>query len=236
MKNSSIKQINTAGLIGYIFSIILIIIVIAGMVAVGIGIVGALAISNNDINVKVATNISVNSTGNFLEKLSSFISIGGIEDLNVLTEDAKDDIKLNDSDLSELNIKEENGGLIINAKTNEITISMKRIIVALIATFIFLIAVTVSLFMVKALMKALKNSETPFSAEVIKKMTNFANSLVCVVILKTLLSGFWSILSTGLKFEISVDLGSILLVAFIYVLITVFKYGAKLQQESDETI
>ena len=50
MKNSNVKKINVAGLIGYIISIILIVCTIVGMVAIGIVTVGALSISNNDIN------------------------------------------------------------------------------------------------------------------------------------------------------------------------------------------
>lgn len=236
MKKSSIKKINTAGLIGYIISIILIICAIAGMVGIGICTVGAIAVSNNDINVKISTKINVKSTGNFLDKLNSFISIDGVKDLNTLTEDAKDGIKLNDKDISNLSIEEENGGLNINADTKEITISMKKIIIALIASFIFLGAVTVSLYMVKRLMKSLRNCETPFSEEVIKNMSQFAISLICVVVLHIVLSGFWSSITSGLNYKLSINLESILLVAVIYILITVFKYGAKLQQESDETL
>lgn len=236
MKNPSIKKINTAGLIGYIVSIILIVCTIAGMVGIGICTVGAIAISNNDINVKMSTNINVNSTGNFFKKLNSFVFIDVIDDLSTLTEDAKDGIKLNDNDISELSVKEENGGLNINAKTNDINISMNKIIVALITAFIFLGAVTVSLYMVKALMKSLKECETPFAEEVIKNMTRFATSLVCVVFLNIIFSGFWSSITTELNYKPSINLGSILLVAVIYILITVFKYGAELQRESDETL
>ena len=236
MKNSSIKKINTAGKIGYIISIFLIIAVIAAMVAICICTVGALAISKNNINVKVATNINVNSTGNFLGKLNSFVFIDGVKDLNALTEDAKEGIKLDDKDITELKVEEKNGGLVIDAKIDEITISMNKIIVSLIATFVFLGAVTVSLYMVKALMKSLKNCESPFSEDVIKNMTRFAISLVCVIILEVICSGFWSSLKAASSYELSIDLGSILLVAVIYILVTVFKYGAKLQQESDETL
>lgn len=236
MKDTSIKKINTAGKVGYVVSILLIVCTIVAMVGIGIATVGAFVISNNEINVKMATNIKINSTGNFLGRLNSFVHIDGIDDFNTLTEDAKEGIKLNDSDISELSVNEENGGLDINAKTNEITFSMKRVIAALIAGFIFLGAVTISLYMVKALMKSLKDCETPFSEEVIKNMTNFATALVCTVALKILLSGFWSTLKTGFNYKISVDFGSVLLVAVIYILIVVFKYGAKLQQESDETL
>ena len=236
MENSGIKKINTAGKIGYIISIFLIIGTILGMVAIGICTAGAIVISDNDINIKVATNINVNSTGNFLEKINSFIFVKGVEDLSTLTEKGEEGLKLDDSDISELSVVEKDGGLLINAKTNEITISMKRVIIALIAGFLFLGAVTVSLYKVKALMKSLRECQTPFSDEVIKNMTKFANSLVVVVVLEILLSGFWSSIKTGMKYEISFNLGSVLLVAVIYILIIVFKYGAQLQRESDETL
>lgn len=236
MKNSKVKKINTAGLIGYIISIILIVCTIVGMVAIGILTAGAATISKDNINVKVATNVDINSTGNFLGKLNSFIGIDGVEDLSTLTQDAKEGIKLEDKDISELSVKEEDGGFSINAKTNEITISMKKIIIALVLAFLFLGVVTYALYMVKALMKSLKNCETPFSEEVIENMTRFGTSLVCVVVLKILFGGFWSTLTTGLRYDLNVDLSSILLVAVIYILITVFKYGAGLQQESDETL
>ena len=236
MENSNIKKINIAGKIGYIISIFLIIAVIVAMVAIGILTVGACTILNDDINVKFATDINVNSKGNFLNTLNYFVSIDGVKDLNNLTEEAKDGIKLNDKDISEISVKEENGGLLINAKTNDVTISMNKIIVSLVATLIFLVAITVSLYMLKALMKSLKNCKTPFSEDIIKNMTRFGYSLVCVVVLEILCSGFWSSLKAVSNYEFSVDLGSILLVAIIYILITVFKYGAKLQQESDETL
>lgn len=237
MKNSNIKKINTAGLIGYIISIILIVCTIAGMVAIGILTAGAITVSKDNINVKVATNVDINSTGNFLGKLKHFIGLDGIEDFSTLTEDAKDGMKLNDDNISEISVKEENGGLSINAKTNEITISMKKVTIALILSIIFLGAVTVTLYMVKALMKTLKNCETPFSEEVIKNMTRFGTSLVCVLVLKILFGGFWSTLTVpGFRYNLNIDLSSVLLVAVIYILITVFKYGAGLQQESDETL
>ena len=233
MENTSIKKINIAGKVGYIISILLIVCTIVGMVGIGICTAGAIAIANDNINVKMDTNININSTGNFLSKLNSFIFIDGVKDLNTLTEEG---VKVNDKDIAELSVKEENGGLIVNDKTNEITISMKKIIIALISAFIFLGAVTVSLYMVKALMKSLKNCETPFSEEVIKNMTRFANSLVCVVALNIILSGFWSSFTPGMSYKTSINLGSVLLVAVIYILITVFKYGAQLQRESDETL
>ena len=67
-------------------------------------------------------------------------------------------------------------------------------------------------------------------------MSRFAVSMFPAVILGMLTSGFWSYASGGTNFSMTVNLGSILAVAVIYLLIVVFKYGAKLQKESDETL
>ena len=234
MKNSSIKKINTAGLIGYIVSIILIVFTITAMVFIGIATAGAITIAKDDINVKVDTNININSKGNFLGKLNSFMGIDGVKDLNDLTNEKN--VKLNDSTLSEITTEEKDGGFAINAKTNEITISMKRIVVSLISAFIFFAALTVTLHMVKVLMNALRKCETPFSEKVIKSMTRFSISLICTVVLGFVNSGFWSSLRTGGSYTFSINIGSLLLVAVIYILVVVFKYGAELQKESDETL
>ena len=236
MNNTNIKKINTAGLVGYILSIILIIGVIVAMVGIVICTIGAAAISDNNINVKIATNVEINSTGDFLKKLGSFISIDGIDDLSSLAEDAKDNIKVNDEDLAELQVQENDSGFVINAKTNEITINMKKIIVALIAALIFLVFVNYALFMLKALMNSLKKCETPFSEEIINRMTKFSYAIIIVVVLNTILSGFWSSLTTSYNYQLDINVESILFVAIIYILIVVFKYGAKLQKESDETL
>ena len=90
--------------------------------------------------------------------------------------------------------------------------------------------------MLKALMKSLKNCETPFSEDIIKNMTRFANSLFFVVLFNMTTNGYWASIKAGTLFRPTVNLESILFVSVIYILIVVFKYGAKLQQESDETL
>ena len=133
MENQSVKKINIAGNIGYVISILLIVCSIAAMVGLGIGLIATAVVSNNEINVKVATNVDISSKGNFINKIVPFVSLDGV-DLKNITEEAKDNIKVNDEDISELSIQEQDGGLNIKAKTNEITISMKKITIFLAAT------------------------------------------------------------------------------------------------------
>jgi hypothetical protein len=236
MKNTGIKGINTAGLIGYIISVLLSIAIIATMVITGIGTAGAIAIADKEIKVNMSTAIDISSTGDFLGTLNKFMKVGEVENLeDIITEDGKT-VKVNDSDLSELSAYKTENGFLVNAKTNEKVITIKNIIINLVATFIFLLTAEVAVHFLASLMKALRKCETPFCDSVIKSMSRFAISLIPAVCLNMLCGGLWSSLGNRGEFGMTVNLSSVLLVAVIFLLIAVFKYGAQLQQESDETL
>ena len=237
MKSSSIKKINVAGTVGYVISILLIVCSIASMVMVGIGCAAAVAVSKDEISVKIHSDIDINSTGNFLDMLNKFVYVGGVDNIgDLLTEDGKE-IEVNDKDISGISVAENaEGGLSVGVKTNEITFSIKRIVAALILSFVFLGAVTVALEMLKRLMKSLKSCETPFSQEIVSRMSRFAYSLIPVAVLNTVCSGIWPTVSHGAEYDFTLNLGVIMLVAIIYLLVLVFRHGAQLQRESDETL
>lgn len=236
MKNKGIKGINTAGLIGYIISVLLSIAVIATMVITGIGTAGAIAIADKEIKVNMSTAIDISATGDFLGTLNKFMKVGEVENLeDIITEDGKT-VKVDDSDLSEVSAYKTENGFLVNAKTNEKVFTIKNIIVNLVATFIFLITVEIAVHFLASLMKALRKCETPFCESVIKSMSRFAISLIPTVFMNMVCGGMWSSLFSGSGFAMTVNLGSVMLVAVIFLLIAVFKYGALLQQESDETL
>lgn len=233
MNNKGIEKIKTAGTIGYIASILLIVVSITAMVFTGIVTAGAVAVSGDNIEVNVSSDIDITSSGNFLGKLNKFIKLDGVDDLSSLTENPSKAV--DGGEFSDLKVTEKDGGLVISAKSNEISFGMKRVIVALVFTFLFLGAATVMLEMLKYLMKALKSCETPFCDSVIKWMTRFGYSLIPLVVIKSVCDAVWSSI-TGGEIDFSLDLSSILIFAVVYVLIIIFKYGAQLQRESDETL
>lgn len=237
MKNSGIKKINTAGLIGYIVCILLIVCSISCMVVTAIGTAAAISVSKENVSARVSTNIDISSTGNFLEKLNKYMNISGVENLSDLITEDGETVEVNDRDISEVTVAKTKGGSFsVDVKTNEITFSTARIIASLVVSFIFLGAVTVMLHLLKALMKSLKTCETPFADDVIRNMTRFANSLIPVVVLNMLCGGLWNAVTRGAEIGLTVNLGSVLVVAVIYLLVIVFRYGAQLQKESDETL
>ena len=235
MNNSMKKKINTAGLIGYIISILLIIAMIACLVGTCIAAVGVGVISDEDVNVKTSTNINVTASGDILSKLDSFIKIDGVEELGDLSEGGKAE-NLEDSDLSELSVEKSENGIKVNALTNEVTFSAKRLIFALVITAVYLLAIVIMLYMIKAFMKALKSCDTPFADNVIRPMQKFGYSLIPVVVLSMINNSAWEGFINSSSFDFSINIEAILVLAVVFILIMVFKYGAELQKQSDETL
>ena len=106
--------------------------------------------------------------------------------------------------------------------------------------FISMLSLTltlITLFFVGSLCKAFQNCSSPFEENVIKKMQNFAVSLIPWTIL-TLVTNAVAVGLFSNKFNLNftIDLDVVLLVLVVLVLVYIFKYGAILQQESDETL
>ena len=125
----------------------------------------------------------------------------------------------------------------IDATANSVTFSKGKLLLSLVSTVLFLLSVVIVLYMVKALMKALKECDTPFAETVITAMKRFAYALIPAVVLSAVTEGLWSMFISGSNgIELSLNLGGLLLIAVIFILVMVFTYGAELQRESDETL
>ena len=236
MNNQSIKKINVAGTIGYVICILLIIASIGCAAGVAIGTAGAIATRSENVRVNVSTDIDLKSDGDFFSKLNRFVKIDGVENLTDLISDDGKVFTPEDNDISEISVKKQNGGLAVKAKLGEKDYSMNYIIFALVVAFSYLIVITVTLYKLKALMKALKECESPFTGNVVDRMSTFSKWLIPVAVLHILNSSAWNSLGGDSSFGLTVNLGVVLLAAVVFILVSVFRYGADLQKESDETL
>ncbi len=237
--NSKIKKnINTAGTVGYIVSILIIVVLICAMVSVALCTVAAGLVAKEDVNVTMATQIDVSAGKNVLEKLRGFVTLDDGEDFADITELPDGvSVSVDDKDISDFAVKETENGIEINAKTTPVQFTAGRLIAALVVAFIYLGCLTVMFYMIKALMKALKECDTPFTENVIKKMEAFGWSLIPVIVLSAINESAWgAIVSGGSLVDFSLNIGGLLVLAVAFVLTLVFKYGAELQQQSDETL
>ena len=107
-----------------------------------------------------------------------------------------------------------------------------RLIPALLAAAFMLISVCFA----AALCKAFSRCASPFEDRVVHKLRMLAFSLIPWTVLSSLVKNgtLWNLRAVNI--HIGVDLGIVLVVLIIFALSYIFKYGAVLQRESDETL
>lgn len=129
---------------------------------------------------------------------------------------------------------------VLTISTNGETIqkaSLHDLVYVLICALLSLTMTMVSLFFAGFLCKAIERCDSPFDENVIVKMRNFAFSLIPWVILSSITNSLISSLMAGnFGMNVSIDLSMLIIVLVILALTYIFKYGAVLQQESDETL
>lgn len=109
--------------------------------------------------------------------------------------------------------------------------------VMLLAGMIVLVMTLITLNFIGALCKAFRDCESPFEERIIKKMQRLAIVLIPWTVVSSVSDSFMSWLVSGKTgWSLSVDMGIVLVVLIVLVLVYIFKYGAVLQQESDETL
>lgn len=85
--------------------------------------------------------------------------------------------------------------------------------------------------------KAIEKCESPFEDSVITRMRNFAFSLIPWAVFSSVPKyAVENMFNNNVKINFSLDMNIILIVLIILALTVVFKYGAMLQKESDETL
>ena len=95
----------------------------------------------------------------------------------------------------------------------------------------------VVLFFLKRICKALSVCETPFSETVIDSMQKLSISLIPVFVYSLFKDSLIESLMYGeMSLGIEFDFFTVLMVVLVFLLTFIFKYGAMLQQESDETL
>lgn len=113
-----------------------------------------------------------------------------------------------------------------------------KILVELLAMALGTLILTfVTLIFVGRLCKAFRDCQSPFEENVINKMQHFAYALIPWAVISTITTSLTeSMLNNKVIVNFRFDLRTILIVLVVLVLVYIFKYGAILQQESDETL
>lgn len=235
-KEATIQKINTYGKIGKIITIILAVLVgLSTFVTIVGGIV--LKVMPNDLMVLRMDNVttailnpavidSSMPTGELQAVVDAFNNgtVKGGVNLGAVSF-AMDHAELKD------------GTLVLTSSGNVGDISLDTLSIGVFVAAIALILTFISLLFGAFLCRAFEVCESPFDNMVIKKMRNFAFSLLPWAVFSSVPDSVMnSILNNSLRMRLSLDENVIFTVLIILALTVVFKYGAELQRESDETL
>lgn len=235
MKENIISKINKIGKVANIVLKIFEVITIIAMVAILIATVVFAVMPKDFIKVNFSGEANVK-----IDVKEIGVSLSESDEnaiINELSSDSDDVIELNGLDYAMDSVEVEDDVIVYNASAQTRTVHLKNLFVLMIAAFIFLGATLVSIIFAGRMCKALKDCETPFEGSVIKAMQKFGYSLIPWPILSSVVESIADSFFSGvINIGLSIDLSLVLAVIVVIILSYIFKYGAMLQQESDETL
>ncbi|MEE0873249.1 MAG: hypothetical protein UIH27_07235 [Ruminococcus sp.] len=226
MENSIKKKINVFGRVGKIITTIIIVFL---LVAEGFMLVGAVitaVLPNDCVSVDVAGTAEIHVDTDYFD-----INEGQIY-LNV------GDNKIALGGITDEQLKIYNNSPVVmrfDAKTAALHFDLRSAFFILMISMADAAAMVVALFFLRALMKQFMICDTPFSDGVIKKMRAFAISLIPTVAVAFVTDALGSEVLSFFS-NAHVDLLTVGFVVVIFILTAIFKYGAQLQKQYDETV
>lgn len=224
MENTIKKRINTFGKAAKIITTIVIVfmLVTEGFLLAG-GIIAAVVPGDSvTVDTESGTEINVDKKFFGVDGKQFYINIGGGK------------LHIGEFDREGYEIKDENAGLSMIGNVKNRHYDMNTALWWIVCEVISLAAVIVALYFFRSLMKQFMICDTPFSDDIVNKMRAFAIALIpCMII--------WQAFSAAKNYIAGNEAGFNLLftaafVLIIFVLTMIFKYGAELQKEHDDTV
>lgn len=252
MKENVIKKVNTFGKVGIVVGHICRIISIVAAVGMILFAIGTVLVSDRlgEIEyysgVKWTMNFSEFSEEDKAEIIPLILEeLENNETDELLIQSSKVNASTGHLNLSmqgeEMSIvsteyDEDNSTIMVDARTNDINVlpPVKVVILSLCVVLTAVAEVITFTFVIK-LCKEFKHCETPFAQSIVTNLKKVAYSLIPWCITYPLLDAGLEMMASN-TFAFSIDLGLVFVVFAIISLTYIFRYGAVLQQESDETL
>lgn len=232
MREKSVKTVNVIGLVGKILSIIAIVFTGLGMSGVLIATIAMHILPKSFLDVRINTGIKA------IVDMSGF----GDEVVNALNSDEfaeglENGASFNGNDISMASVRVEGSKLYVDGETEITEINVRNIrIVLWLAVFSMAMAIVICVF-VPRLSEAFRVCSTPFCNLVISRMNQLAICLIPWAIVTWIAEKVaTSLMSNSVNLGVNVNFAFIGAVILLFGLVQIFKYGAVLQQEADETL
>lgn len=217
MKDENVKKINTLGKVSKIILIIVQVFIIIAFVACIVGSIIVLAIPNDSIRINGQGTLNISVDSDLLEK-----GLVSMEESNVKLTYKGIDLRFTgtekDSRNGETTYVFEASALNLTAREFKTVSVMGCLAGALVLACFYVVSV-----FGKKLSKALEKCNSPFEENVIKAMKAFGISMIPWAVMNFVIGRIDGLIV-------------VFMVIIVLVFISVFKHGAKLQQESDETL
>lgn len=239
IKQEAIRKINSMGKAGVIFSRILkILMILAAVFILGLAIL--LTILPKDF-----LTMEVEGTGTVhmnLSRLMEQMTDEGIAEtrrqIEALNQQPYSSLSINQSDeLDIVSAEITADGIQVAMQGSFMQFTSRELRVSIWLMLFYLIMGIVVTSFAEKLCKAFQNCETPFADDVIRWMRNTAYCLIPFAVLSSITDTFSSgIVNGASSFSLTINVSMILVILILLALTFVFRYGAVLQQESDETL
>lgn len=232
MKNEAIVKINKMGKVGQIIARIVNIFMVLGMVAVIAAMIFFMVIPKDLVTFQISgmvdLSVNIDSLGQkFTEENKEEI----LEALGV------DEIGFNDVEYGMQDIQVTDDEIFVKTSAENISFQLGDLVFLMAAVAISILMVAIVIYFAQRLCKAFRYCESPFEEKVIKSMQQLAISVIPWALVSAILDSYMTHFFTkGRELSLQLDFGKIVIALIIFALTYVFKYGAVLQQESDETL
>jgi hypothetical protein len=234
-KDNAISKVNSIGKAGSIISkISMICLTVGTVIAIICGII-FLTVPKEDFTMKLDDNATITlNTGS-----KTLSSLFGINPERSASEIAQGSMSINDKEYSFVDTDYDANSKIVTytLKSDNTAITVRRFALVAWIAVAYCVLNYVLLFFIKKLCDALKQCQTPFEESIITGIQRIAWALIPWAVLG---GCFESILSTAFTGNIQIGIGlnltMVLVILLLFGLAHIFKYGAVLQTESDETL
>ena len=151
--------------------------------------------------------------------------------------DVESSLKVDGMEYGVVDVRQTEKGVEIEADTDAYTIHFRSIANTVFLAAVYGVVCLVVMHFVGVVCKKFKECDTPFSDDIVTALRNLAISLIPMTVFSTLTESVMNSIITGnVNIVLGVDLTTVLMILLIILLYMIFRYGTKLQQESDETL
>ncbi len=230
MKEEAIKKINSIGKISGIITLIAKVLVGIAIAAVLVGTVIFMLLPDSMIKISTTADVSME-----IDYSAVGITISDEQMAEAKAQLERDIIEQDGEGFTSVEVTP--SVVRMSGAVEEFEFTMKIVVELLVLALVTLILTFVTLIFVGRLCQAFRDCQSPFEENVIRKMQHFAYALIPWAVISTITTSITeSLMSKKVIVNFNFDLRTILIVLVVLVLVYIFKYGAILQLESDETL